>query len=82
MRIIYKYHWQGTCVKKGGILGVHFYIHGVQFMYTSKYTYATFHGWAPVLTNRYILESTFTYIWYILEISSLCIKLSIEHFAT
>ena len=27
------YHWQGTCVKKGGILGVHFYIHGVQFMY-------------------------------------------------
>ena len=30
MRIMY--HWQGTCVKKWEILGVHFYIHGVQFM--------------------------------------------------
>ena len=31
MRIMY--HWQGTCDKKRVILGVHFYIHGVQFMY-------------------------------------------------
>ena len=44
--------------------------------------YGVFDSWAPVLTNMYIWESTFTYIWYILEISSLCIKLSIEHFTT
>ena len=30
MRIMY--HWQGTCVNKWGTLGVHFYIHVVQFM--------------------------------------------------
>ena len=44
--------------------------------------YGTFDSWALVLTNRYIWESTFTYIWYILEISSLCIKLSSEHFTS
>ena len=44
--------------------------------------YGTFDSWALVLTNRYIWESTFTYIWYILEISYLCIKLSSEHFTS
>ena len=44
--------------------------------------FGTFDSWALVLTNRYIWESIFTYIWYILAISSLYIKLSIEHFTT
>ena len=44
--------------------------------------YGTLDSWALVLTNRYIWESPFTYIWYILEISSLCIKLSSEHFTS
>ena len=80
------YHWQGTCVKKGGILGVYFtymVYNSCMVKYIKIYrAYGTFDSWALALTNRYIWESTFTYLWYVLEISSLCIKLSSEHFTT
>ena len=61
-------------LRKGGFSGCTIHV----WLNTSKYN-GTFDSWALVLTNRYIWESTFTYIPYILEFSSLCIKFSIEN---